>query len=270
MPTSHAYLAIPQPCHENWDLMTPTEQGRFCQACRKEVWDFSEMPAADILRVLQQAPEGSVCGRIPVDTLQESRRLAEAAFQVQQWPWVSRLRQVVAAVGLPLLTYSPGLARTTAAESVTQTPPPWVRTRPVTVQLRIYDPATGQGLGFAAVQLWQADSLLRTAQAEADGTLQLTLPAADTLRLRVQVPGYRAAEEMLQPTLVSGIVAIPMQAGTEQLAVVEKAVAAPQTQRQVLGGAISSIVLYQPTPVQRIVQAPKRLFWWLRQRVQKQ
>ncbi|MDU0371400.1 carboxypeptidase-like regulatory domain-containing protein [Hymenobacter endophyticus] len=266
MRTSPVYLAIPQPCHENWDLMTPTERGRFCQACRKEVRDFSEMPAADILRVLQLAPEGSVCGRIPVDALQESRRLAEAAARRPHWPWVSHLRQVVAAVGLPLLAYSPGPARATAAAEVAQAHPPRVRTRPLTVQLRIYDPATGQGLGFAAVQLWQADSLLRTTQAEADGTLQLTLPAADTLRVRVQVPGYRTTEETLRPAGVSGPVAIPMQAGPEQLAVVDKAVEAPQTQRQVLGGAISSIEVYHPTPVQRIVQAPKRLFWWLRQR----
>ena len=142
-----------------------------------------------------------------------------------------------------------------------------MRARPLTVQLRIYDPATGQGLGFAAVQLWHADSLLRTTQAEADGTLLLILPAADTVRVRVQVPGYRTAEAMLGLGVVSGQVAIPMQTGTEQLAVVRKEVEAPQIRQQVLGGAISSIVVYEPTPVQRIVQAPKRLFWWLRRRV---
>jgi len=36
-------LSIPEPCHENWHQMTPTEQGRFCNACSKEVVDFSMM-----------------------------------------------------------------------------------------------------------------------------------------------------------------------------------------------------------------------------------
>ena len=30
-------LSIPEPCHENWQQMTPTEQGRYCNACAKEV-----------------------------------------------------------------------------------------------------------------------------------------------------------------------------------------------------------------------------------------
>lgn len=36
-------LSISEPCHENWHNMTPTEQGRFCNACAKEVgkqWNY--------------------------------------------------------------------------------------------------------------------------------------------------------------------------------------------------------------------------------------
>jgi hypothetical protein len=36
-------ISIPEPCHENWHTMTPTQQGRFCNACAKEVVDFSMM-----------------------------------------------------------------------------------------------------------------------------------------------------------------------------------------------------------------------------------
>lgn len=74
MTNSAYYLAIPQPCHEDWTRMTPTERGRFCQACRKEVLDFTDMAPADILRLIRQAPGGSVCGRIPAQVLEESRR----------------------------------------------------------------------------------------------------------------------------------------------------------------------------------------------------
>ncbi len=37
----HSKINIPKPCSENWDLMTPTEQGRHCEKCVKTVHDVS-------------------------------------------------------------------------------------------------------------------------------------------------------------------------------------------------------------------------------------
>lgn len=56
-------LSIPEPCHENWHNMTPTEQGRFCNACAKEVIDFSMMTDTEVLNYFTSITHEKVCGR---------------------------------------------------------------------------------------------------------------------------------------------------------------------------------------------------------------
>jgi hypothetical protein len=56
------YLQIPEPCHEDWNVMSPVEQGRFCKNCQKQVVDFRDMTDKEILNILSKAT-GSTCGR---------------------------------------------------------------------------------------------------------------------------------------------------------------------------------------------------------------
>lgn len=56
-------LTIPEPCHENWQQMTPTEQGRYCNACGKEVIDFSMMTDTEVLNYFTHITHDKVCGR---------------------------------------------------------------------------------------------------------------------------------------------------------------------------------------------------------------
>lgn len=63
------YLHIPQPCHENWDEMTPEKQGRFCQSCAKTVVDFSNMTDQQILEKLKKNA-GNTCGRFTNEQLE--------------------------------------------------------------------------------------------------------------------------------------------------------------------------------------------------------
>lgn len=56
-------LTIPEPCHENWQQMTPTQQGRFCHACAKEVVDFSMMTDTEVLNYFTTLTHEKVCGR---------------------------------------------------------------------------------------------------------------------------------------------------------------------------------------------------------------
>ncbi len=56
-------ITIPDPCHENWDAMTPVQQGRYCGACQKVVVDFTQMTDGQILDVIKKAGGRHPCGR---------------------------------------------------------------------------------------------------------------------------------------------------------------------------------------------------------------
>lgn len=62
-------LSIPEPCHEKWESMAPTEQGRYCNACAKQVIDFTSMSNTELLNYFSKLKNESVCGRAYTDQL---------------------------------------------------------------------------------------------------------------------------------------------------------------------------------------------------------
>jgi len=77
-------LSIPEPCHEDWNKMTPTLQGRYCQACEKEVTDFSQMTDAQIVQFIEKG-KGNHCGRFRFDQL--DRDMSQSVSQYVLSPW---------------------------------------------------------------------------------------------------------------------------------------------------------------------------------------
>ncbi len=54
-------IQIPEPCHEDWGKMTPTEKGKHCAVCSKEVVDFTRQSDEAIVKhVLKNK---NACGR---------------------------------------------------------------------------------------------------------------------------------------------------------------------------------------------------------------
>ena len=64
-------ISIKKPCHENWDNMTPNEQGAFCHKCVKSVVDFSEKTIEEIKAYFAKKSEERVCGRFREDQMTE-------------------------------------------------------------------------------------------------------------------------------------------------------------------------------------------------------
>ncbi len=75
-------LSIPKPCHENWDAMTPVQQGKFCGSCQKQVVDFSDMSDRQVAEFFKKPSTGSVCGRFMTDQLER-----DIAIPKKRIPW---------------------------------------------------------------------------------------------------------------------------------------------------------------------------------------
>jgi hypothetical protein len=48
-------LEVPQPCQEKWNHMTTTVVGKHCNACNKEVVDFSQMSDDQVLQYFSKS-----------------------------------------------------------------------------------------------------------------------------------------------------------------------------------------------------------------------
>ena len=76
-------LQIPEPCHEDWNKMTPVDKGRFCDSCQKAVVDFTGMSDMQLVAFFKKPSTGSVCGRFFNDQLQKDFEIPRKRI-----PWV--------------------------------------------------------------------------------------------------------------------------------------------------------------------------------------
>ncbi|RSK37420.1 energy transducer TonB [Hymenobacter metallilatus] len=58
-----------QACAEDWQQMTPTEQGHYCGSCRRTVLDFTQATQSDLEAAFLHSPDGRVCGRFRAEQL---------------------------------------------------------------------------------------------------------------------------------------------------------------------------------------------------------
>ncbi len=65
-------FGIETPCSENWNGMTPTEKGAFCQKCAKQVHDFSTKSVNEIKSTMLELSGESLCVRM---TVRQERQL---------------------------------------------------------------------------------------------------------------------------------------------------------------------------------------------------
>jgi hypothetical protein len=82
-------ISIAEPCHENWDAMTPVEMGKFCGSCQKQVIDFSNMSDRQIAEFFKKPSTGSACGRFMADQLDRPIEIPRKRI-----PWLKYFFQI--------------------------------------------------------------------------------------------------------------------------------------------------------------------------------
>jgi hypothetical protein len=115
-PMQKIQLTIPQPCHENWNQMTPQTQGRFCGSCAKTVIDFSAMTDAQLIHYFTNLKQENVCGRMHPDQLDRSIELPAPP----QKKWMLYWQYLLAMLLFFFAKMQPGRAQQTVPKTETQ------------------------------------------------------------------------------------------------------------------------------------------------------
>lgn len=79
-------IQIPEPCHEDWDKMLPTQQGRYCESCCKTVVDFELLSDQEVLNYFAKNT-GKVCGRFNTQQLNRPLEVTTKIPHKKGWKW---------------------------------------------------------------------------------------------------------------------------------------------------------------------------------------
>ena len=66
-------ISVPNQCHEDWNKMTPTEKGKFCAVCTKEVFDFTNTNDEELVKRVYKGE--NLCGRFRASQLNREIKL---------------------------------------------------------------------------------------------------------------------------------------------------------------------------------------------------
>ncbi len=213
-------INIPEPCHENWDQMTPTTQGAFCKVCSKDVVDFTTYSDQELiayfdnqanLNTANPISTPQTCGKmkkvqVGADlTKNPSASLAYAGWisKKQQYPHSnSSFYRKATAFTLFLLASSTlfmkkALAQTSANKNNTKNIPSKVDKKELTLTISgvVIDSTHKEPIPYANIIVFKNDKRVHTANSDFDGKFKLKLNKSDfendSLVIRIRHIGYR-------------------------------------------------------------------------------
>lgn len=177
---------IPEPCHENWEGMTPAERGRFCKACQKVVRDFTKSSEADMLAAYE-ASGGKLCGKVPARLL--NRPIGGNSMNTGP---LARMRMFLlaflVAFGVEVFAMSPAntdLLRQEVASLYLHTPEP--EGSDVEIRGTVYNSDDQEPAEHAIVMLFAGDKMVGRMETKADGEYEFRIPEALATRENLEI-----------------------------------------------------------------------------------
>lgn len=218
-------LHIPTHCHENWDAMSPTEQGRFCQSCQKEVVDFTSLSLPAIKLYIEQHTD-EWCGNF------EETQLEAFNAHYQALPTPSRMRQWATAAVLTAVVTLPSFGQDTLPPSAiapvrVHTPlssnyVPYNKANvveKVTLSGRIWDPVQKQVVVTAILSVTGTEIIGAT---DAQGYFSLQVPVSEkALVLVINHVSYGTNTYQIVPNQQRNNLLIELKAPVEEKAAVK-------------------------------------------------
>jgi len=200
MPTS-LRLNIAEPCHENWQQMTPQEQGRFCGSCQKTVVDFTMMSDQEVLNYFLRANH-NVCGRFAEDQLNKALVITEKKKRFS-WAYVWNVllatfllteanAQVKPKPKKPVKTI---VRKEIMGDTVIFPAEPDKTVIPIVVKGKVLDAETNLPLVGASITIKGTD---KSVIADTLGNFRLTVDMKDSLELEFSFVGKESQTLMLE------------------------------------------------------------------------
>ena len=86
-------ISVPNPCNENWNSMTPQNQGRFCSSCQLVVTDFTKMDDQEIIHYFRTHQNEKICGHFRNEQLTRMKiTITPAQLQNHNWSIIQQIR----------------------------------------------------------------------------------------------------------------------------------------------------------------------------------
>lgn len=249
-------VRIENPCGEDLSKMKPTQRGKFCSACQRDLVDFTKLPDQEIIKIFHQT-NGDVCGWFRPDQLERPLAVQHEVSSPNYLKFAASMLLTMA-LGNSLAQDSTSTVSNDGIEFQEESP---VITKPFLISGTVTDVVTGEALIMATVRI---DSSTYGNTVDLEGNFSFELPKEyrdGEVTLRIAYLGYQdQIVKLAQDSLESGCQHLKIQMEPIHL---DAAVIVVDSQR-ILGypEATAGVPILHPREYPIEIRRVQKIKWW--------